>query len=130
MATTTEPPPLDDTNLLDDEPGPTPTITPTSPSPPPVGEDQLILSDDPVTDDLESPFDDPADLMTPVALIDGPEYEPISLGSDEPSTALPENREITSPSLISPSLMNGDHEPVTFGAPPPSNGGGAFFRRR
>ena len=92
MATTTEPPPLDDTNLLDDEPGPTPTITPTSPSPPPVGEDQLILSDDPVTDDLESPFDDPADLMTPVALIDGPEYEPISLGSDEPSTALPENR--------------------------------------
>ena len=89
MAATTEPPPLDDTNLLDDEPGPTPTMTPTSPSPPPPAEEQYILSDDPVTEDLESPFEDPADLMKPVALDDG--FEPISLSS-EPSAALPENR--------------------------------------
>jgi len=126
MAATTEPPPLDDANLLDDEPGPTPTMTPTSPSPPPPAEEHLILSDDPVTDDLESPFEDPADLMRPVALDDGPEFEPVSLGS-EPSAALPENREVTSPSLISPTLMNGDHQPPAFTAPPPSNGGGAFF---
>ena len=90
MAATTEPPPLDEANLLEEEPGPTPTITPTSPSPPPA-EEHLILSDDPVTEDLESPFDDPADLLRPVALDDGPEFEPVSLGS-EPSAALPENR--------------------------------------
>jgi len=126
MAATTEPPPLDDTNLLDDEPGPTPTMTPTSPSPPPPAEEQYILSDDPVTEDLESPFEDPADLMKPVALDDG--FEPISLSS-EPSAALPENREVTSPSLISPTLMNGDHQPAAFvaaPAPATTNGGGAF----
>jgi len=126
MAALSEPPPLDETNLLDDEPGPTPTITPTSPSPPPAGEEQLILSDDPVTEDLESPFDDPSDLMKPVALDDGPDFEPVSLGS-EPSAALPENRGITSPSLISPALMNGDHQEAPFVTPPPSNGSGGLF---
>lgn len=127
MAATTEPPPLDDTNLLDDEPGPTPTITPTSPSPPSPADENLILSDDPVTEDLESPFEDPSDLMKPVALDDGPDFEPVSLGSEEPSVALPGNRGITSPSLISAQLVNGDHEAAPFATPPPSNGSGALF---
>ena len=34
---------------------------------------------------------------------------------------------ITSPSLISPALMNGDHQDAPFVTPPPSNGSGALF---
>jgi len=119
---TTEPPPLDEANLLD-EVDPTPTTTPVSPSPPPMGEEQLILSDDPVTEELESPFEDPQDSIKPVLLDDGPDFEPVSLSS-EPSAALT-NREVASPSLVSPVLVNGDHKPV-FETPPASNGG-AFF---
>jgi len=134
-----EPPPLDsevnlddEINLLDDEPGPTPTMTPTSPSPPAPAE-ELILSDDPITDDLESPFEDPGEFMKPVPLDDGPEFEPVSLSS-EPSAALPD-RDVVTPSLISPVVVNGDHEPMNgdhqptqvFSAPPATNGGGAFF---